>query len=143
MYESNLGGATFNENIDELMKMPARKHHDAYNIGITMHSSEGLPMRTTVTLDPDVKHLLTEAAYRQSKSFKATLNDAIRAGLAAKTTAVPKRAPPDIQVYAMGKPLVDLTKANALADELDDQDFKAKFGSQARSEHGSERGSRT
>ena len=143
MYESNLGGATFNENIDELMKMPARKHHDVYTLGITMHPSEGLPMRTTVTLDPDVKHLLTEAAYRQSKSFKATLNDAIRAGLAAKTAPASKRAPPDIQVYAMGKPLVDLTKANALADELDDQDFKAKFGSQARSEHGSERGSST
>ena len=94
-------------------------------------------MRTTVTLDPDVKNLLAEAAYRQSKTFKATLNDAIRAGLAAKTAPASKRPPPDIQVYAMGKPLVDLTKANALADELDDQDFKAKFGGESRSEHGS------
>ena len=84
-------------------------------------------MRTTVTLDPDVKSLLTEAAYREGKTFNATLNDAIGAGLVARTASASKRAPPDIQVVVMGKPLVDLSKANALADDLDDQDFKAKF----------------
>jgi hypothetical protein len=76
-------------------------------------------MRTTVTLDPDVQSLLKDAAHRSGKAFKATLNDAIRAGLGPKPQAM-KRAP-SWPVMDMGAPLVDLTKALALADELDDQ----------------------
>ena len=76
-------------------------------------------MRTTVTLDPDVQQLLKDAAHRSGKPFKVTLNDAIRLGLrpagAAQTTA------PEWPVFDMGQALVDLTKAMALADELDDQ----------------------
>jgi predicted transcriptional regulator len=76
-------------------------------------------MRTTVTLDPDVEQLLKEAAYRSGRPFKATLNDAIRAGLRPQRAAA--AAAPAWPVYDMGEPLVDLTKAMALADELDDQ----------------------
>jgi hypothetical protein len=76
-------------------------------------------MRTTVTLDPDVQILLKEAAHRSGKPFKVALNDAIRAGLRAHRGA--QSAAPIWPVFDMGQPLVDLTKAMALADELDDQ----------------------
>lgn len=76
-------------------------------------------MRTTVTLDPDVQHMLKEAAHRTGKPFKATLNDAVRAGL--RPQRVAEAAAPSWPLFDMGAPLVDLTKAMALADELDDQ----------------------
>ncbi len=88
-------------------------------------------MRTTVTLDSDVKSLLTEFAYRSGKSFKAALNDAVRAGLAKPRIAVARRKPPEFPTYDMGEPLVDLTKALALAAELEDQAYIAKFNSGA------------
>lgn len=37
-------------------------------------------MRTTVTLDKDVERLLRDEMQRARKSFKASLNDAVRAG---------------------------------------------------------------
>ncbi len=76
-------------------------------------------MRTTVTLDPDVQVLLKKAAQRSGKPFKATLNDAIRAGLDPRRRAAP--VAPEWPCADMGVPLVDLTKAAALADELDDR----------------------
>lgn len=76
-------------------------------------------MRTTVTLDPDVEMLLKDAAHRSGKPFKATLNDAIRAGLRPPArTAMPA---PEWPTFDMGPSVIDLTKAMALADELDDQ----------------------
>jgi hypothetical protein len=77
------------------------------------------PMRTTVTLDPDVQALLKEAAHRSGKPFKATLNDAVRAGLRPHREA--QAAVPAWPVFDMGQPLVDLTKAMPLADQLDNQ----------------------
>lgn len=76
-------------------------------------------MRTTVTLDMDVQKLLKDAAHRSGKPFKVTLNDAIRAGL--RPQRVARAAAPTWPVFNMGQPLVDLSKAMALADELDDQ----------------------
>jgi hypothetical protein len=75
-------------------------------------------MRTTVTLDPDVHALLREASHRSGKPFKTTVNEAIRAGLQGRRTA--KAKPPVWPVADLGRPKVDLTKAAALADELDD-----------------------
>lgn len=75
-------------------------------------------MRTTVTLEPDVQAMLREVSLRTGKPFKRVLNDALRAGL----KPGPQRAarPPEWPSFDMGAPLVDLTKAMALADELDD-----------------------
>jgi hypothetical protein len=77
-------------------------------------------MRTTVTLEPDVQALLREASLRTGKPFKRVLNDALRAGLKPQKRAAVVQ-PPDWPVFDMGEPLVDLTKAAALADELDDR----------------------
>lgn len=75
-------------------------------------------MRTTLTLDPDVQALLREASHRSGKPFKTTVNDAIRAGLQGRRKGADK--PPTWLIADLGLPLVDLTKAAALADELDD-----------------------
>lgn len=79
-------------------------------------------MRTTVTLDADVQRQLSELAHRTGRSFKATLNDTVRRGLQQPGD---RRPPPQWPVFRMGAPLVDLTKAAALADELDDRDRQA------------------
>jgi hypothetical protein len=77
-------------------------------------------MRTTVTLEPDIQSHLKEMSARTGKPFKRVLNEALRAGLKAQRQTRHNKAPA-WPVYDMGVPLVDLTKAMALADELDDQ----------------------
>lgn len=74
-------------------------------------------MRTTVTLDPDVEALLREAMRESGHNFKQALNAAIRRGLVQRDNATPFRQ----RSFELGKPRVDITKALALAGELDDQ----------------------
>jgi len=83
-------------------------------------------MRTTVTLDPDVEALLKKAMLERDASFKQVLNDAVRAGLKPARTGV-ARPRFELRTFNMGQPLVDLTKANALADELGDQDLISRM----------------
>lgn len=83
-------------------------------------------MRTTVTLDADVQALLKKAMRRSDRSFKRVLNDAVRAGLGGKPATAAKAAWSH-PVFDMGEPLVDLTKALALAGELEDLDTLAKL----------------
>lgn len=52
-------------------------------------------MRTTVTLDVDVERLLKKEAFKQNKSFKVVLNEAVRQGLGPhKPAKLPKLLPP-------------------------------------------------
>lgn len=75
-------------------------------------------MRTTLTLEPDVEALVQEAMRQQGLSFKDAVNAGLRRGLKPQDgPSVPFKQ----RVYDMGRPLVDLTKANALAAELDDE----------------------
>ena len=79
-------------------------------------------MRTTVTLDPDVQRLLKDAAHSSGKPFKQVLNDAVRNSLHERAaTPLPFKQ----LVFSMGRAKVDLTKATALAAELEDQDLIA------------------
>ena len=73
-------------------------------------------MRTTVTLDQDVHHLLKEVAHRSGQSFKQVLNDAVRVGLKGPTPAAEPFKQP---VFSMGRAKIDLIKAGALAADLD------------------------
>lgn len=74
-------------------------------------------MRTTITLEPDVEALLKRTMRERGLTFKDAVNQAVRDGLAEK----PKKLPPFKQrAFHMGRPRIDLTKALALADELDD-----------------------
>ena len=82
-------------------------------------------MRTTVTLDPDVETRLRRAARERGSSFKAVLNEAVRAGLdrdsgASRAYRVPSRR--------MGvKPGVDLDRARHLAADLEDAEVARKL----------------
>ncbi len=86
-------------------------------------------MRTTVTLDADVQRLLKDAEHRTGRPFKQVLNDAVRAGLGRGSARAPAFRQ---QVFSLGRSRVDLTKATALAGELEDHDAIARTGRKPR-----------
>jgi hypothetical protein len=70
-------------------------------------------------LDTDAERLLREAMHRRRKSFKQTLNDAIRAGLRAEP---PAKDRPRFVIKARPMGLragIDPAGLNKLADELE------------------------
>jgi hypothetical protein len=76
-------------------------------------------MRTTITLEKDVERMLREAMHRSRKSFKETLNAAVRIGLGGKPF---KRRPKKFVVKS--RPLglrsgIDPTSFNKLVDDLE------------------------
>ncbi len=82
-------------------------------------------MRTTVTIDEDLAVRLQETAAARGQSFKQTLNEALRAGLAGSTA----RAKPYVMpVRDLGlRPGVELDKALALAGGLEDEEVVRKL----------------
>lgn len=82
-------------------------------------------MRTTVTLDADVEHILQSRMQREGITFKRALNDAIRAGA--------HREPAGrVDVFttnsvSLGSPLIDLDRALQVAAELEDADLIARM----------------
>lgn len=85
-------------------------------------------MRTTVTLEPDVAAKLKELAHKRRSSFKATLNDVLRKGLASQHGAPP---PPRfvVEPHSGGfRPGVDPGKLNQLVDQLEVEDFEDEAG---------------
>jgi Ribbon-helix-helix protein, copG family len=82
-------------------------------------------MRTTVTLDPDVAATLKRTARERGVSFKAALNDAVRAGIGGEgRTGRPYRLPS----YRMGvKQGVNLDHAGRLVGELEDAEIIRKL----------------
>jgi hypothetical protein len=81
-------------------------------------------MRTTVTLDPDVERQLRSEVRRSGEPFKQVLNNAIRAGLKASK---PRPEPYRALTFDMGAPRVDLTKALALAADLEDEELLRRY----------------
>lgn len=81
-------------------------------------------MLITITLDPDVKDMLTEAAHRSGKPFDVTLNETVRAALRPRRS---KTQPPPWPCHDLGSARVHLTKALALAEELEDLGVAAKL----------------
>jgi hypothetical protein len=83
-------------------------------------------MRTTVTLDPDVEAMLRKEMRRRGEPFKQVLNNAIRAGL--RTMGKGRAEKPfEPLTFDMGKPRIDLTKAAALAAELEDEELIGRY----------------
>ena len=72
-------------------------------------------MRTTVTLDPDTRLLIERAMRERGLSFKVAINEAIRAGLGASSSA------PGTYTTArkLGPARIDLTKALGVAVDLE------------------------
>jgi hypothetical protein len=82
-------------------------------------------VRTTVTLDKDVEDLLKEAMHRTRRSFKETLNAAVRAAL--RPVGADSNRPPFV---LSARPLglrtgIDPTSLNKLVDELEADAFRA------------------
>ncbi len=83
-------------------------------------------MRTTVTLDKDAERLLRTAMHSRHKSFKETLNDAIRSGLGTKP-ASSRRPRFVIEARPMSlRPGIAPTGLNKLADDLEVDGILAK-----------------
>lgn len=76
-------------------------------------------MRTTVTLDDDVEHLVRRRMAERHVSFKKALNDAIRDGAAGGTQ--PRRFA--TRTADLGVPAVNLDRALQLAAELEDEEL--------------------
>ena len=82
-------------------------------------------MRTTVTLDPDVAAKLKQTARERGVSFKAVLNDAVRAGLGDRPSASKRFR---VQSRPMGvRPGVNLDKALTLSGEMEDAEIMRKL----------------
>jgi hypothetical protein len=77
-------------------------------------------MRTTVTIDPDVERLLEGAMRQTGQSFKVTLNQAVRKGLA-ETVSDVDEPPFVVHAHDMGplKGGIDPTKLGQFADQLE------------------------
>ncbi len=80
-------------------------------------------MRTTVTLDPDVETLVRQRMQERGVSFKAAVNDALRAGLTVGRRSAEVTRTPTVD---LGVPVVSLDRALALAGELEDDEIVRK-----------------
>jgi hypothetical protein len=81
--------------------------------------------RTTIRIDGDLLQELRDRAHRDNISITRLVNQAIRRGLSAPAPRRPRRFRQ--RVTRMGKPLVNLDKALAFADELEDQEIIRKL----------------
>ena len=84
-------------------------------------------MRTTLTIDDATARALKDLAHKSGKSFKQVVNESLRAGLDA--TRVAPRKPYRLKPAALGGvlPGINLDKALALADALEDQEIAAEL----------------
>lgn len=80
-------------------------------------------MRTTITLDPDVEALVKRRMRERGTGFKQTINDALRVGLDDQAP----RHDINFPTFEMGIPYVDLTHANRVAEEAEDQAIQRKL----------------
>jgi hypothetical protein len=83
-------------------------------------------MRTTVTLDPDVEHLLRQEVRKSGMSFKVVLNRAVRESLAAPG-GVARGKPFRVKARRMGlRAGIDAGGLNRLLDEVEVETFLGK-----------------
>lgn len=83
-----------------------------------------LPMRTTVTLDPDVEAKLRAAMRERGVSFKVAINDAVRAGLRAGTSGARRYRMPTAPLGL--RPGINWDKALQIAGEMEDDEIIRK-----------------
>lgn len=80
-------------------------------------------MRTTVTIDPDVEELLRHATQSSRQSFKQTLNDGLRRGLAHLASESPSE-PFVVEARPMGlRPGLDPARLHEVANDLEAEAF--------------------
>ncbi len=93
-------------------------HHDSKYSDAMM-----LTMRTTVTLDPDVEAKLRAVMRERGVSFKAAINDAVRAGLNAPVSA---SRPYKMPTAPLGV-RINIDKALTIAGEWEDEEVLRKI----------------
>lgn len=81
-------------------------------------------MRTTVTLDPDVAAKLQQVTRERGISFKAALNDAVRAGIGGERRSDGRYRMPTAPLGV--RPGINLDKALTLAGEMEDAEILRK-----------------
>lgn len=77
-------------------------------------------MRTTLTIDDQLATSLREAARRSGQPFKQVVNEALRRGLHASDRLQPRAYRLPVATLGLPRPGIDLDKALALADALED-----------------------
>jgi hypothetical protein len=84
-------------------------------------------MRTTLTIDDRIAKALKELAHRSNRPFKDVVNEILRAGLTVQGER--KAKPYVVRPAALGGPMpgINLDKALALADAVEDQELAAKM----------------
>jgi hypothetical protein len=80
-------------------------------------------MRTTVTLDPDTEAIVRRLMRERGLTFKAALNEAIRAGARAGQPAPIVRTP----AFDLGQPRLPIDRALRLAADLEDEELIRKL----------------
>lgn len=85
-------------------------------------------MRTTLTIEDGIAAQLREIAHRSGRSFKAVVNEALRAGIA-NNRIVTRRKPYRLEPVSLGAVVgpYDLDKALQLADRLEDEEIARKL----------------
>lgn len=81
-------------------------------------------MRTTITLDPDVAVLVEREMAARDLRFKQVVNEALRRQLGGGHAALPSLT--DLG-RDLGVAAVDLTMANQLAADLEDEEIPRKL----------------
>jgi hypothetical protein len=89
-------------------------------------------VRTTLTIDDAIAKALEDLAQRSNRRFEEVVNQTLHADLEAHATAC---KPYRVQPASLGSafPGIDLDKALALADALEDQEIVARIERRARS----------
>ena len=82
-------------------------------------------MRTTLRIDDDLLLELKSRAASEGVSLSDLVNLALRQSIAA--TARPRR-PFKQKTHHLGRPAFDVTKANAVAGDLEDEEILRKVG---------------
>jgi hypothetical protein len=84
-------------------------------------------MRTTLTIDDAIAKALKDLAHRSNKPFKQVVNETLRAGLGAPAVRQSRRY--KVKAAALGgvSPGINLDKALALADAIEDQGLASKM----------------
>lgn len=85
-------------------------------------------MRTTVFIDDDLFRELKDQAHKEGVTLDKLFDRTVRLGLQAlKNGDGTPPKPTFVKTYSMGVPLVDLTNANQLAAELEDEEIIKKL----------------
>ena len=83
-------------------------------------------MRTTLTLDADVFHLLQGEVHRARKTLKQVVNEAIRRGLSPRGAGEEQATCRVTAHHAALLPGLDRAALNKYADELEDETFATR-----------------